>query len=54
MCPPDPCKGCSLRGCCQLAGLVNRLAVDAYLVDEVYSCPDWAPDYFRGIEGVFA
>jgi hypothetical protein len=43
-----------LAGNCQIQGLVNRLAVDAYLLDQPFSCPDWSPQYFKGIEGVFA
>ena len=52
--PPDPCRHCSLIGSCQLRGTVNRLALKAWVEDRYYDCPDYSPQYYRGIEGVFA
>lgn len=52
--PPQPCKGCKFAGNCPAAGLVNRLAVDEWLADHGFECADYTPDYYRGIEGVFA
>lgn len=52
--PPQPCRGCKSAGNCSAAGLVNRLAVDQWLADRGYECSDFTPDFYRGIEGVFA
>jgi hypothetical protein len=30
------------------------LAVDEWLADHGFECADYTPDYYRGIEGVFA
>ena len=37
-----------------MRGLINRLAIEAWLKGESLSCPDHTPDYYKGIEGVFA
>lgn len=51
--PGDPCKGCKCRGLCPTQGLMNRLALEAWVDDtELHSCDDFQPDYYRGIEGV--
>ena len=53
--PPDPCRHCGLYESCQFKGLVNRLAIEAFVNDQpAHVCPDYTPDYYKGIEGVFA
>ncbi|MDD2367038.1 MAG: hypothetical protein PHN84_12820 [Desulfuromonadaceae bacterium] len=54
MSPPVPCRGCQFAGNCTAAGLVNRLAAEEWLEDRGFECSDFTPEYFRGIEGVFA
>lgn len=52
--PPQPCYGCRFEGNCSAAGLVNRVAVEKWLADHGFECADYDPDYYKGIEGVFA
>lgn len=52
--PPQPCKGCRFEGCCEMAGLVNRLAVEQWLADNGFACADYSVDFYHGIEGVRA
>ena len=52
--PNEPCKGCKSLGRCCAQGLVNRLAVSEWLEDKSFECPYYEPDYYHGIEGVFA
>lgn len=52
--PPDPCRHCSLAWNCQLRGLVNRLAIEAWTKDVPFECPDHVDEFHRGIEGVYA
>lgn len=51
---PEPCHGCVWTDQCPTAGLVNRLAIEAWIDEASFSCPDFTPDYYHGIEGVFA
>ena len=52
--PPQPCHGCACSGQCHVAGLVNRLAIEAWIDEASFSCPDFVPDNYHGIEGVLA
>jgi len=51
--PPQPCHGCRFAIGCETAGLVNCLAVEFWLKDEVFGCADYTPEFHHGIEGVF-
>ena len=51
---PEPCRRCIHDGNCLTAGLVNRLAVQFWLLNMPFECADYQASYFRGIEGVFA
>jgi hypothetical protein len=52
---PQPCKGCRFGGAmCEMAGLVNRLAVEHWLKDVPFGCADYTEDSYHGLEGVFA
>lgn len=51
--PPQPCRGCRFEGQCNVAGLVNRLAVDEWLADNGFECADYEAEFYHGIEGVF-
>lgn len=53
--PPQPCKGCRFADQCEISGLVNRIALTNW-IEELggIECPDYSPDYFHGIEGVFS
>lgn len=52
--PPRPCQGCRHEGGCVVAGIVCRLALQAWVDEKAFSCPDYEPEYFHGIDGVFA
>jgi hypothetical protein len=54
MAPQDPCKGCKCAGNCQVAGLVARLSLEAWVKSESFNCPEYEPDYFHGVEGCYA
>lgn len=49
---PRPCKGCMFEGVCDLEGLVNRLAVEHWLMDMPFGCADYCADNYHGLEGV--
>ena len=53
--PSDPCRGCKSKGNCCTQGLMNRLAIFNWIDDlSGVECADYEPDYYHGIEGVFA
>ena len=52
--PRDPCRNCRFAGCCDQQGLVNMLALWKWLEDRGFECADYQPEYYKGIEGVFA
>lgn len=55
MAPPEPCRGCSNDWKCSTRGLMNRLAIEAWVEDrDVAACPDYAAADYHGIEGVRA
>lgn len=52
--PNDPCRGCKYQGNCCTAGLVNRLAMWAWLDEQGFECADYEADHYHGVEGCFA
>jgi len=52
--PADPCKGCKFSGKCCTQGLVNRLAIFAWLEEQGFECADYDADFYHGVEGGFA
>jgi hypothetical protein len=55
--PPNPCFKCVSEGNCVTAGLVCRLAIEAWVDDrlaEIPPCPFKEEAFYHGIEGVYA
>lgn len=52
--PNDPCRHCKDEGLCPIAGQINRLALDHWIEDKHFCCPEHRPAYFKGIEGCYA
>ena len=53
--PPNPCFKCKCEGICLTAGLLCRLAMEAWADDqEIPVCPFKQEDFYRGLEGVYA
>ena len=54
MAPNNPCKGCKDEGYCSVAGQINRLALEEWIDDRFFACPDYQDNFYHGLEGVFA
>ena len=50
--PNDPCRGCRFVDGCHTAGLICRLAMEAWIDDRLFECPDWQEERYHGLEGV--
>lgn len=54
MSPNRPCMRCRHSGACRNEGLINRLALFAWLDDNGFKCDDFEEETFQGIEGCYA
>lgn len=51
---PVPCETCRLVAGCRNCDVMARECVFAWLAELRVECAEYSPDYYHGVEGVFA